>query len=755
LGGIAEGMAGPLRIRDPGQIFLRRAGRVVVLVPLMFFLFRDVLQLSEAVLPVCFATFSILAFADLGGPVRDRLIANLCLTGVGTVLVALGIFFGQWRWPSVLATIVVVFWISYATVLRGYFGAAAVAAIVPWVLAVTEGSPLSTVPVQCLGWAAGGLASTMGALLLWPSYARSAIRLRLADSFDAAAAAVQGMATAEDLNERMLDLLKVKDDLAKVYIGRQARPGGGTFRDRSLLLAVDELHRLSTILLWEASAGLRLRDEDRQLATDSARTLGECAIALRAQTAPPDPARLNQAREEHQAGAVAWAGQAMRESRRDEARQTLANAFRIRLTALTTQLIAFYVRGALNRKANGTVTLGGQPVIDPARRGTVIGSLQAQWNWRSPWFRTAIRSSVAMALTVLVVSISGAEHGFWVSLGALGALKFDASGTRRTAWQVFMGTVAGFAIGVLTIYVAGPHASVFWLLLPFVIFLAAYTPGATTLAIGQAAFTIFLIVLFGISQPGSFLTSETRLQDVLMGLSISLLVSLLIWPHGMTPLVFSSLRQACAEACALVLSAFAYIADGGSTKDIEQARQTAERAVARANETFDLAYAQSGPGLGDVRIWTIVSATATHLVYASQFLEALRRVAPLPAQAEAAKEQLVLAGIKVRSEILAAVDAIGEDPEIQDSQSVDRRIERLEPTSNPAVGRLREVLSADMAALDQTDERLGTEVVSLVYAVEWAVQLLWLADRLSAIAALTPDRDSNEARQAGPAQTQA
>jgi uncharacterized membrane protein YccC len=178
-------------------------------------------------------------------------------------------------------------------------------------------------------------------------------------------------------------------------------------------------------------------------------------------------------------------------------------------------------------------------------------------------------------VTVLVVSISGAEHGFWVSLGALGALKLDASGTRHTAWQVFLGTVAGFAIGVPAIYVAGPNADVFRLLPPFAAFLAAYTPGATTHAIGQAAFTIFLIVLFGVSEPGSFLTSEIRLQDVLMGLIISLLVSLLIWPHGITPLVLSSLRQACADACALTLSAFAYIADGGSAKDIEQAWQAA------------------------------------------------------------------------------------------------------------------------------------------------------------------------------------
>jgi len=736
-------MAGRLRIRDPGQIFLRRAGRVAVLVPLMFFLFRDVLQLSEAVLPVCFATFSILALADLGGPARDRLIANLCLAGVGTVLVALGIFFGQWRWPSVLATIPIVFCISYATVLRGYFGATAVAAIVPWVLAVTDGSALSTMPVQCLGWAAGGLVSTLGALLLWPSYARSAIQLRLADSLDAAAAAVRGMATGEDLSERMSDLLKVKDELAKVYTGSQTRPGGGTFRDRSLMFAVDELRRLSTILLWEESASLRLRDEDRRLALSSARTLGECASALRAQTAAPDPARLNQAREEHHAGTVLWAGKAIRESRRDEARRTLASAFHIRLTALTTQLIAFYVRGTLSRKANGTATLGGRTLIDPARRGTVIDSLRAQWSWRSPWLRTAIRSSAAMALTVLAVSISGAEHGFWVSLGALGALKLDASGTRRTAWQVFIGTVAGFAIGVLTIYLAGPNADVFWLLLPFVTFLAAYTPGATTLAIGQAAFTILIIVLFGISEPGSFLTSEIRLQDVLMGLSISLLVSLLIWPHGIIPLLFSSLRQACADACSLILSAFAYLVDGGSAKDIEQARQSAERAVARANDTFDLAYAQSGPGLGDVRIWTLVSATATHLVYASQFVEALRRVAPLPARAEATKEQLVLAGIKVRSGVLAAVDAIGEDPEIRDSRSVERRIERPEPKSNPAVDRLREALSADMAGLDKRGERLGSEAVSLVYAVGWATQMLWLTDRLSAIAALPPDHESS------------
>jgi uncharacterized membrane protein YccC len=729
-------------VNRTGQIFLRRAGRVAVLVPLMFFLFRDVLQLSEAVLPVCFATFSILALADLGGPARERLVANLCLAGVGTFLVALGIFFGQWRWPSVLATIPIVFCISYMTVLRGYFGATAVAAIVPWVLAVTEGSPLGTVPVQCLGWAAGGLASALGALLLWPSYARSAIQLRLADSLDAAAAAVQSLATGQNLNERMSDLLKVKDELAKVYTGHQTRPGGGTFRDRSLMLAVDELRRLSTILLWEESTGLHLRDEDRQLAMSSARTLGECANALRAQTTPPDPGRLNQAREEHQAGTVAWAEKALRESRWDEARRMLASAFRIRLTALTTQLIAFYVQGALSRKANGMVTLGGRTLIDPAGRGTMIGALQAQWHWRSPWLRTAIRSSAAIALTVLAVSISGAEHGFWVSLGALGALKLDASGTRRTAWQVFIGTVAGFAVGVLTIYLVGPNADVFWLLLPFATFLAAYTPGATTLAIGQAAFTIFIIVLFGISEPGSFLTSAIRLQDVLMGLSISLLVSLLIWPHGIIPLVFSSLRQACADACTLVLSAFAYIVDGGSAKDFEQARRSAERSVARANETFDLAYAQSGPGLGDVRIWTLVSATATHLVYTSQFVEALRRVAPLPAQAEATKEQLVLAGIRVRSGILAAVDAIGEDPEIRDSRSVDRRIERPEPSSNPAVDRLREVLSADMAGLDRTDERLGSESVSLVYAVGWATQMLWLTDRLASIAALPPDRDS-------------
>jgi hypothetical protein len=74
---------------------------------------------------------------------------------------------------------------------------------------------------------------------------------------------------------------------------------------------------------------------------------------------------------------------------------------------------------------------------------------------------------------------------------------------------------------------------------------------------------------------------------------------------------------------------------------------------------------------------------------------------------------------------------------------VDRRIERPEPSSNPAVDRLREALSADMAGLDKRGERLGSEAVSLVYAVGWATQMLWLTDRLSAIAALPPDHESS------------
>ena len=121
---------------------------------------------------------------------------------------------------------------------------------------------------------------------------------------------------------------------------------------------------------------------------------------------------------------------------------------------------------------------------------------------------------------------------------------------------MFVGTILGFVVGSLAVLAAGNHAWPLWLLLPIVTFLAVYTPGAISLIIGQASFTVFVIVLLGITDPGRLNTAEWRLFDVVLGISVSLLVSLFMWPHGVAPMVYRTTRNAIAASTNYLMSAY-------------------------------------------------------------------------------------------------------------------------------------------------------------------------------------------------------
>lgn len=156
-----------LRVHDPGRTLLRRGLRVGVAAPAVFYLFLNVLDEPAAALPAAFATFSILAFADFGGPMGQRLRANVALGTLGTLLFIVGAYAGGLPWLAIASTFVVVFAISFASILRGYFGAASTAILVPWVLAVTTHVPHHLIATKAIGWAVGALVATAAAALLW------------------------------------------------------------------------------------------------------------------------------------------------------------------------------------------------------------------------------------------------------------------------------------------------------------------------------------------------------------------------------------------------------------------------------------------------------------------------------------------------------------------------------------------------------------------------------------------------------------
>jgi hypothetical protein len=92
----------------------------------------------------------------------------------------------------------------------------------------------------------------------------------------------------------------------------------------------------------------------------------------------------------------------------------------------------------------------------------------------------------------------------------------------------------------------GTNTMLLWFLLPLAVFLAGVAPAVISFAGGQAAFTLTLVILFNIIQPTGWRVGLVRIEDIAIGVGVSLVVGVLFWPRGAAP----ALRQALAEAYA-------------------------------------------------------------------------------------------------------------------------------------------------------------------------------------------------------------
>ena len=102
---------------------------------------------------------------------------------------------------------------------------------------------------------------------------------------------------------------------------------------------------------------------------------------------------------------------------------------------------------------------------------------------------------------------------------------------------------AGFIVGAALLVGIGTNTTLLWFLLPPAVFLAGVAPAVISFAGGQAAFTLVLVILFNIIQPTGWRVGLVRIEDVAIGVGVSLVVGVLFWPRG-------AARQALAQAYA-------------------------------------------------------------------------------------------------------------------------------------------------------------------------------------------------------------
>jgi hypothetical protein len=174
---------------------------------------------------------------------------------------------------------------------------------------------------------------------------------------------------------------------------------------------------------------------------------------------------------------------------------------------------------------------------------------------RSVWFLNSLRGAIALAAAVAVADLSGVQHGFWVVLGTLSVLRTSAASTGATAWRGLAGTVIGFVAGAALLIGIGTNPDALWAVLPVAVLVAAYAPGTTPFTVGQAAFTVTVVVLFNLLAPAGWTVGLLRIEDVAIGCAVSLVVGVLFWPRGVSAVVANDLADAFRSGAAYLTQA--------------------------------------------------------------------------------------------------------------------------------------------------------------------------------------------------------
>ncbi|HEX6555289.1 MAG TPA: FUSC family protein [Ktedonobacteraceae bacterium] len=543
--------------RDPGRMGLRRAGRAALVMPAAFAFAQFVIGNGQLTLFVAFGCFALLVMADFGGLRGPRALAYAAATGIGAVLIALGTLASASPWVGALVMLFVGMAITFAGVFGSYASAAQTALLLVFVLAVSVPAPPTALAPRLVGWLIAGAVSLLAGVFLWPRFEQVALHRQAASACRALATLIKARrsrAASPALAQAQVQEAAAAAEVAvsavrQAYATTPMRPAGPARRDRAFVELLSELERIVEFAARPLSQQLDegahhpcLLEGDR-LAAAVVETLVASAEVLTDGGAPPDLRALQAMLSTHRAALDQWAAQALRTGTAPEevldgleADDTLRVVASLTLALGSNAVLAAGVR--MDAGVETGATTEDVPTEIPLRAG-VAGFLQrvgqtirSQLAPTSLVLHTSLRVGLGLALAVLIAQLFQLNHAFWVVLGTMSALRSNALATGRTTLQALAGTLIGFAIGALFLVVVGTGTSVLWVILPVAVFLAAYAASAIGFVAGQAAFTVYILILFNLITPVGWQLGIVRMEDVALGAGISVVVGVLLWPRG-------------------------------------------------------------------------------------------------------------------------------------------------------------------------------------------------------------------------------
>ena len=616
-----------------------RAVRATIVMPSLFALTYKVIGDLQMATFAAFGSFATLVLASFGGTRRDKAIAHLGLAVVGSVVLTIGTAVHGVAWLAALVTIPVAFAIFFAGVAGPNAASGVTAALLAYVLPVASPGVIADVPSRLAGWWLASVVGTAAVLLLSPRSQGDRLRSAAAALAAALASDLEAAGRGEAAPAGRDATTAAKQQLMNLFAATPYRPTGLATADQGLA-NITELLEWVTSLTADALDGdvdvSRAAAADRELLTAAATLLADVGLLLNdrdvsTETVARDIGRLERAREASSAHQHELSGDpASVEAAAQHAVHAQAIAVAAR-AAVADALIATRKADpetvAAQRRSWYGAGESGSPAEGPLAGLAGAASVAVRHaSMRSVWFRSSARGAVALAAAVAVADVLDVQHGFWVVLGTLSVLRTNAAATGATVLRALAGTVIGFAVGAALVLAIGSAPTALWVALPIAVLVAAYAPGTAPFAVGQAAFTITVIVLYNLLVPAGWKVGLVRVQDVVLGCAVSLVVGVLFWPRGASAVVGDDLADAFRAGAAYLTQAVDW-----SLGLRHEAPDTAVAAVAagiRLDDALRLFLSEQGTKRASKHdLWSLVMATV-RLRLTAHSLAGLRAYCP-------------------------------------------------------------------------------------------------------------------------------
>ncbi len=251
---------------------------------------------------------------------------------------------------------------------------------------------------------------------------------------------------------------------------------------------------------------------------------------------------------------------------------------------------------------------------------------------------------------------------------------------------------------------------IYSIVLPVVVFAAFYLPAAVSFIAGQACFTMVIVVLFNLLKPSGWTLGLVRLEDVLIGATIGLVIGMAIWPRGASSELARVVGRLFLAGGGYAQATVSHVVDrpsvGVHPEDVDMARRRDQVCIAAvdAEDVFSQYLSEPHQSDAPVMAWSSLIASAHQLWFGSSVVGLVPKATGAARKMPEVCDELLASSAAMARTYRSLADALmgQERLEVDEPPAIDGTIDRSSPDGTMTLLELEAWLAELAAEMDRT-----------------------------------------------------